>query len=186
VNLESLRQYCLSFPAATENIQWGADLVFKVGGKMFTVASTEPGETKVSFKCTPEEFAQLVEQDGIKPADYVARYHWVTLLRWDALPDREIRRLVRALDLDNRSPWDTVCNHCFREAAAAGLVEAKGRLFRKVVFTDMAAVESLRGQNDELRAARGAYLDAEPELTNAVIGDCLRTVADAYSPGLGD
>jgi hypothetical protein len=100
--------------------------------------------------------------------------------------DRGVRRLVRALDLDNRSPWNTVCNHCFREAAAAGLVEPKGRLFPKVVFTDMAAVESLRGRNDELRAARGSYLDAEPELTGAVIGDCLRTVADAYSPGLGD
>jgi predicted DNA-binding protein (MmcQ/YjbR family) len=95
MNVESLRDYCLSFPDATENVQWGADLVFKVGGKIFTVASTEPGETKVSFKCTPEEFAELVEQDGLKPADYVARYHWVTVLRWDALPDREIRRLVQ-------------------------------------------------------------------------------------------
>jgi predicted DNA-binding protein (MmcQ/YjbR family) len=95
MNLDSLREYCLSFPDATENIQWGADLVFKIGGKMFAVASTEPGETKVSFKCTPEEFAELVEQDGIKPADYVARYHWVTVLRWDAVADREIRRLVR-------------------------------------------------------------------------------------------
>jgi predicted DNA-binding protein (MmcQ/YjbR family) len=95
VNLDSLREYCLSFPDATENVQWGADLVFKVGGKMFTVASTDPGDTKFSFKCTPEEFAELIEQDGVKPADYVARYHWVTLLRWDALPDREIRRLVK-------------------------------------------------------------------------------------------
>ena len=95
MNLDSLREYCLSLPDATENIQWGADLVFKIGGKMFTVASTEPAETKVSFKCTPDEFAELVEQDGIKPADYVARYHWVTVLRWDALPDREIRRLVK-------------------------------------------------------------------------------------------
>lgn len=100
--------------------------------------------------------------------------------------DRDVRSLVRALDLDNRSPWDTVCNHCFAEANAAGLVEVKGRLFRKVVFTDIAAVETLRERNDELRAARGAYLDAEPELTGAVIGDCLRAVADAYSPGLGD
>jgi hypothetical protein len=38
----------------------------------------------------------------------------------------------------------------------------------------------------ELRAARGAYLDAEPELTMAVMTDCLPTVADAYSPDLGD
>jgi hypothetical protein len=100
--------------------------------------------------------------------------------------ERDVRALVRALDLDNRSPWNTVCNHCFAEAHAAGLVKAKGRLFPKVVFTDMAAVESLRERHDELRAARGAYLEAEPELTDAVISDCLRTVIDAYSPDLGD
>jgi hypothetical protein len=97
----------------------------------------------------------------------------------------DVRGLVRALDLDNRSPWDTVCSHCFAEAAAAGLVEAKGRLFRKVVFTDIGSVEALRERHDELRAARGAYLDAEPELTTAVMSDCLRTVADAHNPGLG-
>ena len=100
--------------------------------------------------------------------------------------DGDVRALVRALDLDNRSPWRTVCGHCFREAGSAGLVAIKGRLFKKVVFTDMAAVESLRPRHDELRAARGAYLDAEPELTGAVMSDCLRTVADAHSPDLGD
>jgi hypothetical protein len=100
-------------------------------------------------------------------------------------PGDDVRSLVRALGLDNRSPWGTVCGHCFREAAAAGLVAEKGRLFRKVVFTDMAAVEALRPRNDELRAARGDYLDAEPDLTGAVMGDCLRTVVDAYNPGLG-
>lgn len=98
----------------------------------------------------------------------------------------DVRTLVRALDLDNRAPWNTVCNHCFAEAHAAGLVEVKGRLFKKIVFTDIAAVESLRERHDELRAARGAYLEAEPELTNAVMSDCLRTVADSYSPSLGD
>ena len=93
--------------------------------------------------------------------------------------DRGVRRLARALDLDNRSPWNTVCGHCFAEASAAGLVARKGRLFPKVVFTDLPAVEALRTRHDELRAARGAYLDAEPELTGAVMADCLRTVADA-------
>jgi hypothetical protein len=98
----------------------------------------------------------------------------------------DVRGLVRALDLNNRSPWDTVCSHCFAEAAAAGLVASKGRMFRKVVFTDLPAVEALRERHDELRAARGAYLDSEPDLCNAVMSDCLRTVLDAYSPDLGD
>jgi hypothetical protein len=101
-------------------------------------------------------------------------------------PTGDVRALVRALDLDNRSPWGSVCNHCFAEASAAGLVATKGRLFRKVVISDEAEVESLRERHDELRAARGAYLDAEPDLTNAAMADCLQTVADAYQPSLGD
>ena len=54
------------------------------------------------------------------------------------------------------------------------------------MITDEGTVESLRERHDELRAARGAYLDAEPDLTNAAMADCLRTVADAYNPSLGD
>jgi predicted DNA-binding protein (MmcQ/YjbR family) len=95
MNLESIREYCLSLPHATEQVQWGNDLVFKIGGKMFTVACLTPEASHVlSFKCTPEEFSELVEQDGIKPADYVARYHWVSLERWDALPAGDVRRLI--------------------------------------------------------------------------------------------
>jgi hypothetical protein len=101
-------------------------------------------------------------------------------------PKRDVRRLVRRLGLDDRGPWNTVCGHCFAEAHAAGLVEVKGRLFKKVVFTDMPAVEALRERNDELRAARGAYLEAEPELTTAVITDCLQMVIDGFTPGGGD
>ena len=100
--------------------------------------------------------------------------------------DEGVRALVRALDLNERAPWGTVCNHCFAEAAAAGLVEVKGRLFKKVAIRDEPAVASLRERNDELRAARGAYLDAEPELTGAVSADCLQVMVDAFQPGLGD
>ena len=35
MNVDWLRELCLSFPHATEQIQWGSDLLFKVGGKMF-------------------------------------------------------------------------------------------------------------------------------------------------------
>jgi hypothetical protein len=99
---------------------------------------------------------------------------------------RGVRPLIRALGLDHRSPWGSVCGHCFSEAAAAGLVEAKGRFIQRIVISDPEAVASLRARHDELRAERGAYLDAEPELTGAVMSDCLLTVARSYSPSLGD
>ena len=54
----------------------------------------------MSFKCTPEKFAELVEQNGIVPAPYVARYHWVALERFNVLSDKELKALLRtAYDL---------------------------------------------------------------------------------------
>lgn len=96
MNLEKLRKHCLSYPAATDQIQWGADLVFKVGGKMFAVAATEPAAShRLSFKCSDEGFAELLEREGIVPAPYMARAKWVALETFDALGDREIEDRIR-------------------------------------------------------------------------------------------
>lgn len=94
---EAFRSLCLSHPHATEQVQWGNDLLYKVGGKMFAVTNLEPAEiTGISFKCTPEMFAELMERDGIQPAAYLARYHWVHVARLDALKARELRDLIQA------------------------------------------------------------------------------------------
>jgi len=101
MDIESVRAHCLSFPHVTENVQWGNDLVFKIAGKMFAVAVLEGASKYVlSFKCTPEKFAELVEQDGIDPAPYSARYHWVALEQFNALSEKELKSLLRnAYDL---------------------------------------------------------------------------------------
>ncbi len=63
---------------------------------MFAVVAVEPSHgVCLSFKCTPEEFAELTERNGVSPAPYVARYHWVALERFDALPDRDLKKLLR-------------------------------------------------------------------------------------------
>lgn len=95
MDIERLRRFCLSLPHATEGVQWDNDLLFRVGGKMFAVASLDATPTRVSFKCTPEKFAELVERDGITPAAYMARNHWVTLHRPDALAEAETESLIR-------------------------------------------------------------------------------------------
>jgi predicted DNA-binding protein (MmcQ/YjbR family) len=94
MNPEAIRDYCLSLPSATEKVQWGNDLVFSIGEKMFAVLCLEESDVKMSFKCTPEEQAELVEQDGIIPAPYLARYHWVGLKRFDALSQADLKRLI--------------------------------------------------------------------------------------------
>lgn len=95
MNLDSIRKYCLAFPQATENLQWGDDLCFKVNNKIFTVVGLGSVPQSLCFKCSPEKFAELCEQDGIRPAPYVGRYKWVLLERLNLLPDRELRDLIR-------------------------------------------------------------------------------------------
>lgn len=95
VNVDSLRKLCLSFPGATEQVQWGYDLVFKVGGKMFAVAPLEPAPVCLSFKASPESFAELTERQNIIPAPYMARAQWVALQTRDALGREELTRLLR-------------------------------------------------------------------------------------------
>jgi predicted DNA-binding protein (MmcQ/YjbR family) len=101
MDIEQVHAHCLSFPHVTEQVLWGNDLVFKIGGKMFGVIGLDAASDHcMSFKCTPEKFAELVERDGIVPAPYVARYHWVALERFDTLRDKELKALLRmAYDL---------------------------------------------------------------------------------------
>jgi predicted DNA-binding protein (MmcQ/YjbR family) len=95
MDVEWLRRTCLAFPGATEQLQWGNDLLFKVGGKMFAVTSLEPASVCLSFKASPEDFAELTERVDIIPAPYLARAQWVALQTRDALPLDELARLLR-------------------------------------------------------------------------------------------
>src|SRR5260221_11921454 len=100
MDVERLRRLCLSFPKATEEVQWGDDLLFKIGGKMFAVAPLEPGPNWISFKCSPETFAELVERPGVIPAPYLARAYWVALETHNAIAPKELNAILRqAYDL---------------------------------------------------------------------------------------
>ena len=93
MNVDAIREYCLDFPEAKENLQWGDDLCFKVGGKIFVMLGLD--NPRLCFKCTPETFAELIEREDIRPAPYVGRYKWVMLDRLDAVGWDELQELIR-------------------------------------------------------------------------------------------
>jgi predicted DNA-binding protein (MmcQ/YjbR family) len=95
MNVESVRSYCLSFPQAKETLQWGETLCFKVAGKIFATLSLASVPPTLCFKCTPETFAELCEQEGIRPAPYVGRYNWVLLEHLSVLRDEETEDLIQ-------------------------------------------------------------------------------------------
>src|SRR5271167_4694992 len=92
MNVDSIRAYCLSFPGAAEKLQWGDDLCFKIGGKIFAMVGLD--NPRVCFMCTPDTFAELIEREDIRPAPYVGRYKWVMVDRLEALPAKEMRDLI--------------------------------------------------------------------------------------------
>ena len=95
MNIDQLRQLCLSFPGVTEQIQWGDDLLFKVGGKMFVVIPLEPARVWLTLKADPEEFLELTERPGIIPAPYLARAKWIAIESRLTLPQNEVAALLR-------------------------------------------------------------------------------------------
>jgi predicted DNA-binding protein (MmcQ/YjbR family) len=94
-DIDWVRELCLSFPHATEQVTWGADLTFRISGKIFAVTVLEPAKVWLSFKCSPENFAEMTERAGIIPAPYMARAQWVALETKDALAKQELASLLR-------------------------------------------------------------------------------------------
>jgi predicted DNA-binding protein (MmcQ/YjbR family) len=95
MNIDWVRKLCLALPGATEQTVWEGDLTFKVAGKMFAHTVLEVAPVWLSFKCSPENFAELTERNGIIPAPYLARAQWVALETKDALSPDELARLLR-------------------------------------------------------------------------------------------
>lgn len=79
MHIEDLRKICVSLPSVTEDIKWGNDLCFCVGAKMFLVVGLNSTPTSASFKVPDEEFEEMASRDGFMPAQYVARYKWITV-----------------------------------------------------------------------------------------------------------
>jgi predicted DNA-binding protein (MmcQ/YjbR family) len=76
MDIEILRQICLSFPATTEDVKWETNLCFCAGGKIFCIANLGPPHT-FSFKVKEEEYDELSGSDGFRPAPYLAKAKWV-------------------------------------------------------------------------------------------------------------
>ncbi len=84
-------KHLLSLPGAKLSIKWGDDHCFVVGGKMFAAMGPKRrGPQGISFKADEMSFVVLTKKRGIVPAPYLARAHWVSLDRFDRLPDKQL------------------------------------------------------------------------------------------------
>jgi predicted DNA-binding protein (MmcQ/YjbR family) len=94
-DVEWIRKLCLSFADVTEDMPWDDNLCFKVRGKIFTGIVLSDGRfPRITLKCAPDTFHELLEIEGISPAPYVGRYKWVMLANSNVLSANELESLI--------------------------------------------------------------------------------------------
>jgi predicted DNA-binding protein (MmcQ/YjbR family) len=94
---DELKQLCQSFPGAQHTLYQHPSniLVYAVGGKKFAYFKTsDPEQWRFSIRVTPERFVELTGVPGIKPARYMGRFHWVTIVRPEMMPQDYLVELV--------------------------------------------------------------------------------------------
>ena len=92
MDLDKLRELCMSFPGAAEGIKWEDHICFMVAEKMFCITGESGG---ASIKVTPEDFEELTQRDGIVPTPYMARNMWVSIQEFNKLKSKEWDKYVR-------------------------------------------------------------------------------------------
>ncbi len=94
MRIAAIRRLVSVWPGVGEDVKWTDVLVFSVGGRMFC-AMRAADARGLAFKVESSRFLEFTDRPGIVPAPYLARWHWVSLVDADALPEDETRALIR-------------------------------------------------------------------------------------------
>lgn len=118
MDAERIRAYLLTLPHVIETMQWGANLVFwvgdkAIGGKMFALVNLDDDQHRqvIAYAAGPERYSELLETEGIFPAPYMARIHWVAVERWDVFRSSEWEQQLRlAYDITSAKLTRRTCS----------------------------------------------------------------------------
>jgi predicted DNA-binding protein (MmcQ/YjbR family) len=96
MDLAKFRECCLGKPSAKEGTPFGPDvLVFKVGGKIFALASLDEVPARVNLKCDPDLALELRDRyEQVRPGYHMNKRHWNTIDIEAGIPDGEIKKMI--------------------------------------------------------------------------------------------
>ncbi len=97
MNIEELKPFCRGFAGATEVLHAAPSnvLAYAVGEKSFAYFKTsEPERWRFSIRVSPDRFVELTDIPGVKPARYMGRFHWVTIVNVDQFPSTYLLELI--------------------------------------------------------------------------------------------
>jgi len=92
MNIEIIRKHCLSKPDVHESFPFDEHtLAFKVGGKIFCLASLDRIPLCINLKCDPTRALELRDQyDTVTPGYHMNKTHWNTITIDGQIPSRNI------------------------------------------------------------------------------------------------
>lgn len=97
MDVAAVKEHCSRYPGASSKMfgEPSNVLVYYSGGRKFAYFKTsEPEMWRFSIRTTPERFLELTDVPGIKPARYMARFHWVTIVNVSSVPADYLQELI--------------------------------------------------------------------------------------------
>jgi len=96
MNIETLREYCLSKKAVTEDFPFGEDtLVFRVLNKIFLLVSLSSNPLQFNAKCDPDKVIELRDQyDAVQPGYHMNKKHWNTVIMNGSLSNAQLKEMI--------------------------------------------------------------------------------------------
>jgi predicted DNA-binding protein (MmcQ/YjbR family) len=96
MNIESLREYCLSKPGVEETLPFGPDtLVFKVNNKVFLLTGLDEAELRFNVKCDPDKALELREEFScVLPGYHMNKKHWNTVVVDGSVSTKQLKEWI--------------------------------------------------------------------------------------------
>lgn len=96
MNIEELRDYCISKKGAEETLPFGPDtLVFKVMGKAFVLTGLDENPIQFNVKCHPEKAIELREQYScVLPGFHMNKKHWNTIVSDGSVSNKQLKEWI--------------------------------------------------------------------------------------------
>ena len=96
MNIESLREYCLSKPGAEETLPFGPDtLVYKVNGKIFLLTGLDEEQLSFNVKCDPGKAIEWREEfPCVLPGYHMNKKHWNTIVVDGSVSSKQLKEWI--------------------------------------------------------------------------------------------
>lgn len=97
MDVAEVKEHCSRYPGSSSKLFGSPSnvLVYYAGGRKFAYFKTsEPEEWRFSIRTDPQRFLELTDMPGIKPARYLAKAHWVTIVDVSTVPADYLLELI--------------------------------------------------------------------------------------------